>query len=421
MSESSNERFRRIKHLALTGGPETIAPLLDALIDPNVYVQIEAVRGLGNAESSVVIPALLEYLRACDPAAFVVVARALADLGLREAPEELVSLLSDPDYTRRYAAATCLGAVGDTSVGGLLTGATRDKIGMVRRGACQALGELGDQRAALALAITTGDSDPLVRRAAAKALTKVNAGEEALRRISRDPDWKVRLTALEALARVAGTAAISTLEESLGDSEGQVRERASELLAGLGVVEPVIEVLAGDPRPDVRRTAAEALGRSGDHRAAYPLLCSLAHEGVVLRGFVLKALRRILGSGLEDFLAEALSAPEVRVRRAATNALAELGARGKAPLIAGLLEDPDSEVRFAAVHALGEFRTSAGIVPLYHLVIGEDVGLRSAAAHALSRMPGAEPFLEEAARHTSPAVREVARAALISREAIGDD
>lgn len=419
MSGSSNERFRRVKRLALTGGPEVLAPLTKALHDPNVHIQVEAVRGLGNAGSVEVVPALLKYVRICDPVAFEPVARALVDLGLREAPEELADLLSDPDYTRRYAAAICLGAVGDATVEVALTEATRDEIGMVRRGACRALGELGDRRAALALAIATGDPDSLVRRAAAKALAKVNAGGEALQRISRDPDWKVRRTALETLAEVAGRAAVPTLEEALGDYESRVRERASELLAGLGAVEPVIEVLAGDLRPDVRRTAAEALGRSGDARAAYPLLDSLAREGVVLRGFVLKALRQILSSGLEDFLAEALSAQEVRIRVASTNALVEFGARSKTPVIAELLEDPDPRVRFAAVGALGELRASEGLVPLHRFVVGEDAGMRSAAAHALSRMPGTKPILEEAARHTSLAVREVAQAALISREAIG--
>jgi hypothetical protein len=89
-------------------------------------------------------------------------------------------------------------------------------------------------------------------------------------------------------------------------------------------------------------------------------------------------------------------------------------------VIADLLEDPDPGVRFAAVGALGELRASEGLVPLHRFVVGEDAGMRSAAAHALSRMPGTKPILEKAARHTSPAVREVAQAALISREAIGD-
>jgi HEAT repeat protein len=125
-----------------------------------------------------------------------------------------------------------------------------------------------------------------------------------------------------------------------------------------------------------------------------------------------------MGTGLDDFLAEALYAPEARIRHAATNALVELRARSKAPQIAELLDDPDLRVRFAATKALGELRASAGIVPLYRLMLGENVGLRSAAAHALCHMPGAKPVLEQAARSPSLAVREVAKAALVSWDGV---
>jgi hypothetical protein len=128
-----------------------------------------------------------------------------------------------------------------------------------------------------------------------------------------------------------------------------------------------------------------------------------------------------LGTGLEEFLVQALSAPEARIRTAATNALANLRACNKAPQIAKLLDDSDPKVRFAAVGALGELRASAGLILLYRLMVGEDPGLRSAAAQTLSRMPGAVSMLEQAARDPSPAIREVAQAALVSRHVINAD
>jgi HEAT repeat protein len=370
------------------------------------------VGGFENTGSSEAIPALLAYLRTCDVAACEKVARALARRGVRWIPAELMELLSNPDYTRRYAAAICLGAVGNRDALGPLVLAARDDVGMVRRGAVRALGELGDQRGVLALAAASRDPDPLVRRAAAGSLGHLGVGAAVLREVCRDPVWEVRRAGLQALARTAGAAAIPTLEEALDDPESQVREGAVEALTSLGAVEYVFGTLADDPRSDVRRVAAEALGRAGDRRAAQPLLGSLAREGAEMRPFVLLALRRVLGPGLEGFLAEALEASEAGIRRAAVNAMAELGASDRAPQIARLLDDPDHEVRFAVVGALGELRAGIGLVPLYWVLTGEDAGLRNAAVHALARIPGGRALLERASQDQRPEVREAAEGAL---------
>jgi HEAT repeat protein len=205
------------------------------------------------------------------------------------------------------------------------------------------------------------------------------------------------------------------LEEALEDRKSSVREAAVDGLARLGAVECMFGTLANDPRYDVRRAAAEALGRAGDRRAALPLLSSLAQEGAEMRPFVLLALRRVLRPGLEDFLAEALAAPDTRVRRAAVNALAQLGARDRAPLMVGLLDDPDTEVRFAVISALGELRAETGLAILYWLMVGDDPGIRNATAHALSQMPGGRALLERASQDRRPEVREAAVGALTSR------
>lgn len=406
-----------MKRLVFAGGLESLPALTDALSDPRIDIQIEAVKGLGGLRLEEAVPALLGYLRGCDLAAVEAVAQAFANSRQREAPAGLMELLSHPDHTRRYAAAICLGTVGDRGALEDLARAARDRTGMVRRAACRALGELGDRRAALTLTLAAEDSDPLVRREAARGLGKVKAGGKALQRLVRDPDWKVRREGLRALSRVGDEEVIPTLEEALGDVEDQVREVACELLAGLGEVEPVVQTLANDPRSGVRRRAAQALGRSGDARAADPLLDSLAREGLELRAYVLAALRDIMGAGLEEFLANALGAPEARIRRAATNALATLGARRYASEIAMLLDDPDPDVRYAAVHALGELRASDTLAVLRRVLEQPDThaGLRSAAAHAISKIPGGGPILEQAAHHPSPTVREEALAALSSQ------
>ena len=409
------ERFREVKRLALAADPAAVGPLATALVDPNLQIQVEAVRGLGRTGSSEAIPILLDYLGVCDVGASEEVARTLASLGARGITGEMAGLLSSPDHVRRYAAAICLGAVRDTDALELMIRFARDDVGMVRRGAVRALGELGDLGASFALVAATRDPNPLVRRAAAGSLGRLGVGEAALREVCRDPDPKVRRAGLEALVHTAGTEAIPVLEEALEDRKSSVREAAVDGLARLGAVECMFGTLANDPRYDVRRAAAEALGRAGDRRAALPLLSSLAQEGAEMRPFVLLALRRVLRPGLEDFLAEALAAPDTRVRRAAVNALAQLGARDRAPLMVGLLDDPDTEVRFAVISALGELRAETGLAILYWLMVGDDPGIRNATAHALSQMPGGRALLERASQDRRPEVREAAVGALTSR------
>jgi HEAT repeat protein len=92
-------------------------------------------------------------------------------------------------------------------------------------------------------------------------------------------DWGVRQSATEALVKI-GPPSIEPSLKALRDENGDVRKSAAEALGKIGdkrAIEPLIKAL-GDENGDVRESAAEVLGKIGDKRAVEPLLKALEDE-----------------------------------------------------------------------------------------------------------------------------------------------
>jgi HEAT repeat protein len=102
---------------------------------------------------------------------------------------------------------------------------------------------------------------------------------------------------------------------------------------------------------DVRRNAAEALGKTGDPRAVEPLSAALRDKDIALNAGW--ALVQIGPPAVEPLIA-ALRDEDLRIRAAID--LGTIGdARAMEPLI-GALKDGDWRVRRAAAEALGKMR-----------------------------------------------------------------
>ena len=110
-----------------------------------------------------------------------------------------------------------------------------------------------------------GHSDPRLRAVAVRSLA-VHGGSEvaaALVPMLRDPVPEVRWTAANALGRVADPTAISPLAEVLADEYGEVRRQAALSLGYLGAEtarEALLGLASGDPVAAVREAAAYAAG-----------------------------------------------------------------------------------------------------------------------------------------------------------------
>ena len=150
----------------------------------------------------------------------------------------------------------------------------------------------------------------------------------------------------------------------------------------------VLTVLVHDPSPEIRRTAAESLGKIGDRSALPAVLPLLLDPTPVVRAAAAQALGRVASPADEEAIAglvrtlqdpsdtvkrtaalaigdieplpsqlapvaDLLRASDVQVRRAAVYTLLSVGAAQVAGWLLPLLNDPDAEVRQGAVAALG--------------------------------------------------------------------
>jgi HEAT repeat protein len=235
----------------------------------------------------------------------------------------------------------------------------------------------------------------------------------------RDTALKRRL--VEAFG-AAGAPAVPALIQALGDSGWNVRRAAAEALGKLGdpqAVPALIQAL-GDSDSAVRAVSAEALGAIGDPQAVPALIVALGDWGdwwsENVRRAAAEALVRI-GAPAVPALIQALGDRSENVRRAAAEALVRIGAPAVPALIQALGDD-EFRVRRAAAEAL--VRIGAPAVPALIQALGDrSENVRRAAAEALGAIgdPQAIPALIQALGDSDSAVRAVSAEAL---GAIGD-
>jgi HEAT repeat protein len=167
-----------------------------------------------------------------------------------------------------------------------------------------------------------------------------------------------RRDAAEDLGRLKYPHATPALVVALSDEDAGVRAAAADALGRMGTedaVGPLSRLLAEDPSPNVRQTAAQSLTLIGSPPA-------------------LAALTKGLQSALPD------------VRRLAARALGDSGQPSAAGDLRPLLKDPDVSARIAAVRSLGALKDEASRPALQGFLSRRTpVELRLAAAESLAR------------------------------------
>ncbi len=215
---------------------------------------------------------------------------------------------------------------------------------------------------------------------------------------------------------------------------------------------PRLAALLNDPNPELRRTAAQALGKIARKEAVPALMGALRDPDAGVRRHAAWALGMIGEDAVgpdRSPLASLLFDPDPGVREAAALALgltgdtqtgielllervresgtpsdskrlaaASLGgmeARTAVPVLTKLLADPDARVRRWAVAALGEIADRQTIAPLGQVLAKDpDPGVRIEAAFRLGKFGGeaAGPALTAALKDPNADVRRLAEAAV---------
>jgi HEAT repeat protein len=186
----------------------------------------------------------------------------------------------------------------------------------------------------------------------------------------------------------------------------------------------LLVALLQDPHPDVRRTAAESLGKIGDRSALSAVLPLLTDPMPAPRAAAAQALgrmatpndeavilalarsvgdpddtvRQLAAIAIGDIepsprqlapIAELLRASDVRLRRAAVRTLLSLDSGQVVEWLLPLLDDPDADVRQGAVAALGFSGDAKAAAALgKRLTQDRSPAVRTEAAYHLGRVTG---------------------------------
>jgi HEAT repeat protein len=273
------------------------------------------------------------------------------------------------------------------------------------------------------VAAVTSDEDRQVRAAAIDALDK--HGTASLERVIAElsdvdldsaAEWvtaqafvealsddrpELRMAAASGLGRIGDSNATSALVERLADPDPRVRTRSAIACGRIGdprAVEPLEARLRDDSSVDVRRAAADALGEIGTEGAMGALLGS-DDDSVTVRRVVADALGQFGSIEPVDALVDFLGDDDETVRRTAMFSLVET--------LSNAPPQRSHDVRNAAADRLGS-ATSEEVTPPLSEILTESSGApqRRNAAWLLGRVVGDSPDV-------------TARTALVS--ALGDD
>ena len=409
------------------GGPQATTALTRSLGDPDPAVRAQTVKALGNIGrkgNPGVVLSLIPRLEDDKSEVRLATIMQLEELDDRRAVIPLVARFSDGTAAVRTAAVRAVGKLGDRSAVPALIRLMNDPAEDVRTAAVGALGNLGAVDAIDALIDQLSSGSQAYRQKVAYALGQIagttgagKAGEDAMRVLVQNLKTNDQRQGAKEALRVAGKAAVPALVLHLqGRIEGDPTT-AVELLGD-----------AADPRA-TQTLAAElergrvampkvlrALGATGDPQALVPVLRALASKDTAIRLAAMEALRPLVAADARagDVLIEHLTDEDLEIRVLAAEYLGVVRFGAAVPkLIALTAPGNPTRLRRAAIDALGEIGRPQATQALIAVLREGPVELHKSAATALAYIadPNAIPLLIEHVRtNRGPSRYEVVRA-----------
>lgn len=348
---------------------------------------------------------------------------------------EVALFLADEAYTRAFAegivkqrgaslpllafaqgpGATIANVAPPMVLDGLVTAMTSPVVA-VRYNAAYALGTLapaalvggtfpGGRNAADRLMILLKESDPFVRLAATHVLGRLfgaalknpraNADLLAQRSVVgdqiiaglNDPDELIRLSSMAALGEMRHDRAVQSLTDLLGYYKGD-KSGLAALDALAHIAHPsslsVFTALFEGKDEQVRRLAAEGLGRTGDASALYNLRIRGTKEKSALVRLAL-AFARARNNDFADAAMIVDGFRDAGTQALVFDYLVELG-QPIAPSLAGVASYKDGKVRAGVAEVLGVIGTQASLLVLETLTRDKDKLVVAAARRSQKRL-----------------------------------
>ena len=386
------------------------APSLQAaLSDPDVSVQVQAIRAVAHFRGQGALRLLLEKVdTGYPPAVRDAAIEALAGLG-DEALPSLRSLYVQSGGEMRVAAVRALGGTGTREGIELVRSALSDPSALVRYYACRAIADAGDTSSAGAVAMLLGDPDPGVREAAGEACARMpEAAEKALFGLLRRGTPLQKIEAANSIRKAAYRPAVPLLAEVIRDPLPEVRLSAAAALMVVSGPEAVEALVNGLMDPQIRWVCILGLRQTGT--PAVPIL--LRRTGDPELDYWKQHVLDEMGEKAIEGCVEALGADkDAGTRSAALCTLQQIRDARAAWSVVRMLGDPQvGQVAAFLAARMGQ----VAVEPLLLFLRDENPGTRIRAAIALGEMrePRAVPNLREMSQDPDSAVRNAASTAL---------
>ena len=322
----------------------------------HVRMWVAEILGWLNAASAA--PVLMEALSDINPEVRARAAAALGRIRDDRAVHRLLELLiSDPVPFVRVKVSQALGTIGHPAVIDYLITTLKDPEWWVRMRAVEALEKLGD-KAVAALLPALEDEDGEVRKRAAMALERIGYVEKILDEYGR-PAFLQDVRRI--LLLVAGAGVVESLSQKLATGDGTLKKRIVRLLGDARVREaagPLLELLGETEDWSLKARIIESLGKIGAKEVVPRLVEHLRDKEGWIRKSTVEALGRLEAQDASGEIAKILDDPNPIARESALEALLRLRVATHREKIEGLLLDPTPRVRRTAIKALRELGLS---------------------------------------------------------------
>ncbi len=226
-----NERLIRV---ISTLGPKAIAPMMEALDDPNPALAELAVGMLGEIRAQEAVPRLTAFLRSDRPRRYIA-AWALGEIRNPDSVPILVAALTDRNESVVKASTRALINIGRKSTPAIVS-ALPSSSGRARKGMLRALEDIEDTRAEDAiLAVLDQEKIPGIQAAAARALSKCGTVKcyVPLERWLLEGETGVRVECAWSLGILIAKPAEGALRKTLEDADPNVREWSARALENI--------------------------------------------------------------------------------------------------------------------------------------------------------------------------------------------
>ncbi len=352
---------------------DSVTEHIAALDDEDWGVREDAAVALGQSGDPRSVQPLIRTLRDSDRAVREAATSSLTALG-QPAVLSLGFCLQDPNLQVQEASASILATIADDQVFEPLLSALLNPNWIVRMSAAKGLARIKDPRSIDTLILLLQDKVPAVRNEAGRAIQAIGeASVPPLLRELQDPNWRVRLRAVEALT----------------------------LLKPQVAVEPLMNLVTNDPDTAVRQDAVRALGNIGDTHVIPLLLASLNQSSLKLPAIealghlravealpqLIALIKSLPADAYEDRM-EGCTDPQYKEDlpplEAAVKALANIGDAQAVPVLLQALHS--TLLRQEAAEALTHFGPAAKTPLLQLLKTTQNDNLRRHVLESLARL-----------------------------------